>query len=113
EFDGAVALTVPSTVVVCAGKRDVDVFSITAPGTTGASLITYEVKQLTDEKHAAKLAMFDANRKRDQEHNGRRSEHIRGWAVLQAGTQMFVKFSQVHNDDGKFAVTWTTTPIVD
>ncbi|MGE3769249.1 MAG: hypothetical protein AB7L94_43755, partial [Kofleriaceae bacterium] len=113
EFDGAVALTVPSTTVVCSGKRDVDVFAITAPGTTGASLITYDVKQLTDDQHASKIELFDANRKAEHRNAGRRSEHIRGWAVLQAGTTMFVKFSQVHSDEGKFAITWTVAPIED
>lgn len=113
EFDGAMALAVPSTVVVCAGKGDVDTFAITAPGTAGASLITYEIKQLSDDKQAAKIVMFDSNRKKDEERNGRRSEKIRGWAVLQAGTTMYVKLSQVHREEGKFAVTLGATQIAD
>lgn len=113
EFDGALPVTVPSTVVVCAGVKDVDVFTITAPGTTGASLITYDIKQLTDDKQGARLTIFDSNRKKDQDHIGRRSEHIRGWAVLQGGTQMFLKVAQVHREEGKFALTLNATPIAD
>lgn len=113
EFDGAMALTVPSSTVICSGKRDTDVFTVTAPGTSGASLITYEIKQLNNEKLAPKITMFDANRKRDRDHNGRRSEHIRGWFVLQAGTSMYLRIGQVHGDEGKVALVLTATPLAD
>jgi hypothetical protein len=113
EFDGAAPLTAPSTTVVCIGKRDQDTFTITAPGTTGASLITYEIKQLTDDKHAAKVTVFDNNRKKELDHNGRRSEHLRGYAVLQAGTSMYLRLALVHPEEGKLALKLDVTPIED
>jgi hypothetical protein len=113
EFDGATALPLPSATVICIAKGDTDVFTITAPGTTGASLITYDIKQLTNEKLAPKIAMFDGNRKRESENQGSRSQHIRGWIVLQAGTTMYLRVGQVHRDEGKLGLTMNVAPIAD
>jgi hypothetical protein len=109
EFEVAVPVEATSTTVGCITRGDVDVFSISVPAGGGGSL--FRVRLRGESQMAARIRLFDANRKRLLQAWGRQGEDVIGWISAAPGSQLYAQVDQIHGVDDSYVLSLESAPL--
>lgn len=109
EFEAAAPVAATSSTVGCITRGDVDVFSVSVPDGGGGSLI--RVRLRGESQMAARVRLFDANRKRLLHASGGKGEEVLGWISAAPGSQLYAQVDQIHGVDESYELSLDSAPL--